>query len=74
MEATVVINDEKFFIVESMHTDYFDFHVLSNILESKHEYLCVHFSQLFSKCSLSVYKYAGKKCVMNKYSHTYELF
>ncbi|XP_022093684.1 uncharacterized protein LOC110980918 [Acanthaster planci] len=74
LEAAVVINDEKFFIVECMETQYFNFHVLSYVLESKHEYLCVHFSQLFSKWPLSVYKYAGKNCVINKYSHTYELF
>ena len=38
VEAILIINDEKVFIVECMGIEYFDSHIMSYVLESKYEH------------------------------------
>ena len=73
VEAILIIKDLKVFIVNCMHVKYFDRDIMSYVLELKNERVGVQFSQFFSKWPLSVYTCAGKKCVINEYSHTCEL-
>ena len=73
VEAIIIINDLKLFIVECLHVEYFVISIMSYVLGSTNKRVSVQYSQLFSKWPLSVYAYAGKKCVINEYSHTCEL-
>jgi hypothetical protein len=69
----LVYNDEKYFVVETMEIESFEQHVISYIITSNIKTV-ISYKDLFSKWPLSIHKYKGRNAVINKYSHTCEIF